>query len=202
MIRLAREAMDMTALSAAEASRARDGKGISAAYWRDVERGYGGRRGQRVPVRASARALAAMARVVGVMPAQLAEADREDAARVLKEALRRDAVTEPPAAAPAGPPQPPAGAAPASPRLALAAAVLEDELARSETEVWAETGLDPQRYAAYEGPVAGVTFAHPAEAALLGMELTPLGQRVRWIAEFRVVRARSRGAAPESRRAG
>jgi len=111
-------------------------------------------------------------------------------------------VTGPPAAAPAGPPQPPAGAAPASPRLALAAAVLEDELARSETEVWAETGLDPQRYAAYEGPVAGVTFAHPAEAALLGMELTPLGQRVRWIAEFRVVRARSRGAAPESRRAG
>ena len=93
VIRLAREAMDMTAQDAAEASRARDGKGVSAAYWRDVERGYGGRRGQRVPTRASARALAAMARVTGVAPAQLARAGREDAARVLEEILRRDTAT-------------------------------------------------------------------------------------------------------------
>src|SRR5580700_6542965 len=91
VIRLAREAMDMTAQDAAEASRARDGKGVSAAYWRDVERGYGGRRGQRVPTRASARALAAMARVVGVTPPELAAAGREDAARVLAEILRRAA---------------------------------------------------------------------------------------------------------------
>src|SRR5580693_4763055 len=96
VIRLAREAMDMTAQDAAEASRARDGKGVSAAYWRDVERGHGGRRGQRVPTRASARALAAMARVVGVVPAQLAEAGRGDAARVLEEILRREG--QPPAA--------------------------------------------------------------------------------------------------------
>lgn len=89
VIRLAREAMDMTAQAAAEASRAHDGKGVSAAYWRDVERGYGGRRGQRVPTRASARALAAMAGVVGVMPAQLTRAGREDAARVLEEIHRR-----------------------------------------------------------------------------------------------------------------
>ena len=67
VIRLAREAMDMTAQAAAEASRAHDGKGVSAAYWRDVERGYGGLRGQRVPTRASARALAAIAGVVGVI---------------------------------------------------------------------------------------------------------------------------------------
>jgi hypothetical protein len=86
----------MTAQDAAEASRARDGKGVSAAYWRDVERGHGGRRGQRVPTRASARALAAMARVVGVVPAQLAEAGRGDAARVLEEILRREG--QPPAA--------------------------------------------------------------------------------------------------------
>jgi hypothetical protein len=90
VIRLAREAMDMTAQDAAEASRARDGKGVSAAYWRDVERGHGGRRGRQVPTRASARALAAMARVVGVVPAQLAGAGREDAARVLAEILRRE----------------------------------------------------------------------------------------------------------------
>lgn len=90
VIRLAREAMDMTAQSAAEASRTHDGRGVSAAYWRDVERGAGGRRGERVPTRASARALAAMARVVGVTPAQLARAGRQDAARVLDEILRRE----------------------------------------------------------------------------------------------------------------
>src|SRR5260370_40987390 len=83
VIRLARKAMDITAERAAEASRARDGEGISASYWRDVERGHGGRRGKQVAVRASDRALAAMARVVGVVPGQLARAGREDAARVL-----------------------------------------------------------------------------------------------------------------------
>ena len=90
VIRLARLAADMTAEDAAQASRAHDGKGVSAAYWRDVERGRGGRRGQAVPVRASDRALAAMARVVGVTPAQLAGQGREDAARVLGEILRRE----------------------------------------------------------------------------------------------------------------
>ena len=90
VIRLAREAAGMTAQSAAEASRTQDGKGVSAAYWRDVERGTGGRRGERVPTRASARALAAMARVVSVTPAQLTGAGREDAARVLDEILRRE----------------------------------------------------------------------------------------------------------------
>jgi len=90
VIRLAREAADMTAQAAAETTRRHDAKGVSAAYWRDVERGYGGRRGQRVPTRASARALAAMARVVGVVPPQLAVAGREDAARVLEEIHRRE----------------------------------------------------------------------------------------------------------------
>ena len=46
-----------------------------------------------MPTRASARALAAMARVTGVAPAQLARAGREDAARVLEEILRRDTAT-------------------------------------------------------------------------------------------------------------
>ena len=68
VIRLARLALGMTAESAAAASRAHGSGGVSAAYWRDVERGQGGRRGQRVPTRASARALAAMARTVGVTP--------------------------------------------------------------------------------------------------------------------------------------
>ena len=101
VIRLARLAAGMTAESAAQASRARGG-GVSAAYWRDVERGRGGRRGRSVPTRASARALAAMARTVGVTPAELTAAGREDAARVLEEARRREgaAIPLPPAVAP------------------------------------------------------------------------------------------------------
>lgn len=88
VIKLARKAADLTALAAAEASRAHDQRGISVTYWRDVERGYGGRRGKRVTVRASDRALAVMARVVGVTPAQLTAAGRGDAALVLEKMLR------------------------------------------------------------------------------------------------------------------
>ena len=82
----------MTAEDAAAASKAHDpgGKGVSATYWRDIERGRGGRRGQQVSTRASDRILAAMARVVGVMPPQLTAAGREDGARVLEEILRRE----------------------------------------------------------------------------------------------------------------
>jgi len=93
VIRLARKAAGMTAEDAAAASKEHDaaGKGVSATYWRDVERGHGGRRGLRVQTRASDRILAAMARVVGVRPAQLTAAGREDAARVLEEIQRRPA---------------------------------------------------------------------------------------------------------------
>ena len=87
LIRTAREAAGMTAVQAAQATEG----GVSATYWRDVERGYGGRRGQRAPARASDRLLAAMAHVTGVTPDQLAGAKREAAARVLMEILRREA---------------------------------------------------------------------------------------------------------------
>jgi len=90
VIRLARNATGISAQSAAEATKAHSRKGVSATYWRDVERGYGGRRGERVPVRASDQALAAMARVVGVAPSQLTEAGREGAATVLREIQRRE----------------------------------------------------------------------------------------------------------------
>ena len=73
---------------------------ISPAYWRDVERGHGGRRGQRVPARAREGTLAQMAHAVGVTPAQLAGAGRGDAAQVLEEIQRRE------------PAQPPAGREP------------------------------------------------------------------------------------------
>ncbi len=86
LIRTAREAAGMTAAQAAAATEG----AVSATYWRDVERGYGGRRGKRAPARASARLLAIMAHITGVTPDQLAGAKREDAARVLTEILRRE----------------------------------------------------------------------------------------------------------------
>ena len=86
LIKTAREGGGMTA---AEAAR-RAGRAVSAGYWRDVERGWGYRRGERAAAKASARVLAAMARVTGVTPGQLDGVKREDAARVLREVLRRE----------------------------------------------------------------------------------------------------------------
>jgi transcriptional regulator with XRE-family HTH domain len=91
IIKLAREAAGMTIQAAAERSRALDpeGHGVSAVYWGNIERGTGGRRGRRVPARASAMKLALMAGTVGAEPGQLAGVGREDAARVLAEMRRK-----------------------------------------------------------------------------------------------------------------
>jgi hypothetical protein len=89
VIRLARKAAGLTAESAARATKEGGRKGIGATYWRDVERGHGWRRGERVTARAADETLAVMALVVGATPPQLTEAGREDAARVLEEMLRR-----------------------------------------------------------------------------------------------------------------
>ena len=159
VIRLAREAMDMTAQSAAEASRAHDGKGVSAAYWRDVERGYGGRRGQRVTTRASARALAAMARVVGIVPPQLAAADREDAARVLEEILRRE---QAPAVIPESPRETP------DPDDDVTGAVVAALFGLKERAIWAQVR---RRLAAT--PAGTALFADPGQAAAWPPESGP-----------------------------
>lgn len=90
VIRLARKAAGLTAEAAALASKERGRKGVGATYWRDVEKGTGGRRGVRVRVRASDEALADMALAVGVEAAQLADAGREGAAELLREIQRRD----------------------------------------------------------------------------------------------------------------
>ena len=184
VIRLAREAMDMTAQRAAEASRAHDGRGVSAAYWRDVERGYGGRRGQRVPTRASARALAAMARVVGVVPPQLAAAGREDAARVLEEILRRE---QPAPVTSAGGITLPALAATGDAtedaddvtRAVIIAAIGPTAV----RQVWAEVHRHP------EGTPAHEIFRDPIEVALFERDAPEL-QRIRWIAALRSVDTR------------
>jgi hypothetical protein len=125
VIRTAREAAGMAMSQAAAAT---DGA-VSATYWRDVERGYGGRRGKRAPARASARTLAAMAHAVGALPGQLAAARREDAARVLTEILRREGA---PAASvsPLRPPAPLPAAVPANAE--VADRILADLLSRYE----------------------------------------------------------------------
>jgi hypothetical protein len=92
LIRLAREALGMKASAAARrmAETCPPDAAITAGYWRDIERGAGGRRGQRVTVRASDSTLAHMAVVVGVTPERLEKAGREKAAAILREIHSRD----------------------------------------------------------------------------------------------------------------
>ncbi|HEX3957764.1 MAG TPA: hypothetical protein VHZ03_14195 [Trebonia sp.] len=89
----------MTAEAAARVSKERGRRGVGVTYWRNVEKGTGGRRSERVTVRASDEALADMALVVGVEPGQLADAGREGAAQLLAEIQRREGLNQP--AAPA-----------------------------------------------------------------------------------------------------
>jgi hypothetical protein len=106
VIKLTRMAARLTVAEATARIRAAGGQ-ISDTYWRDIERGHGGRRGVRVQARASDGLLAQMAAAVGVTPDQLREAardhpDGEDrartvrkAARVLEEILRREQPASP-----------------------------------------------------------------------------------------------------------
>ena len=106
LIKLARMAARLGVDDAVAKVRAAGGQ-VSPAYWRDIERGHGGRRGRRVPTRASEGLLAQMAHAVGVTPDQLAGAGRSDAAQVLDEILRRDggSLTPEPEPAPADRPE-------------------------------------------------------------------------------------------------
>jgi len=90
VIKTAREAAGMTIQAASDRSRRLDpqGNGVSPVYWGNIERGEGGRRGQRVTARASDMKLALMARTVGVTPEQLTWAARGGAAHVLRVILR------------------------------------------------------------------------------------------------------------------
>lgn len=64
--------------------------GMSPTRWTQIETGHETRRGKQAPAFAPDGRLAAMARVVGVTPQELAEAGRKDAAGVLDEMLRRE----------------------------------------------------------------------------------------------------------------
>ena len=107
LIKRARMAARLGVDDAVARVRAAGGQ-VSPAYWRDIERGHGGRRGQRVPTRASEGLLAQMAHAVGVSPDELAGARRSDAARVLEEIQRREPAA-PAQSAPAPPREPLAG---------------------------------------------------------------------------------------------
>ncbi|WP_174545662.1 helix-turn-helix domain-containing protein [Nocardiopsis dassonvillei] len=80
---LIRSALTRAGLSARKAA---DEAGISEGRWRQIVSGYQVvAKGTYIPVRGPAETIASMARVVGVTPEQLIQADREDAAKVLTE---------------------------------------------------------------------------------------------------------------------
>ncbi len=102
--RLIHDAADRLDLSIREAAKR---AGISYGRWRQITTGYQNvSPGSYAAVHAPAKTLAKMARVVGVTPAQLTEAGRDDAAAVLAELLR----AEPAAPAPEPPAEPGADA--------------------------------------------------------------------------------------------
>jgi hypothetical protein len=135
VIRLARKATGMTAAAAARASKEGGRKGIGEIHWRNVERGWGGRRSKRVRIRASDEALADMALVVGVEPDQLAAAGREGAAKLLAEILRREGISRPARPAP--------GPEPGTDWIPILQAD-EAEIGPWEAQVWKEIALAPR----------------------------------------------------------
>ena len=90
--------------------RSRKRAGISYGRWRQIVMGYQNiSPGVYAAVHAPAKTVAKMARVVGVTPAQLTEAGREDAAAILADLLREHALAGP-ASAPETPAEPGADA--------------------------------------------------------------------------------------------
>lgn len=88
LIRLARQARGLSPEAAAKMTAIR----LGGSRWREIEKGYKG--AERRTVRPPALTLAHMAHVVGVSPERLHEADRTDAAEILREILRQEAEAE------------------------------------------------------------------------------------------------------------
>ena len=85
LIRIAREAMAISAETAAERTPIR----LQGSRWRHIERGWERTRPELKTVHAPARTLAQMARTVGITPERLTEAGRDDAAKILREIQRQ-----------------------------------------------------------------------------------------------------------------
>ena len=97
LLKLARLRRNSTSITEAAALA-----GVSVSLWRQVEAGYSTpAAGVRVPKIAPADTLAVMSRPLGIIPAELAKAGREDAAAILAE------LTQPEPAAPEPPLEPP-----------------------------------------------------------------------------------------------
>jgi hypothetical protein len=142
--RLIADAADHLDLSIREAAKR---AGISYGRWRQIVMGYQNvSPGSFAPVHAPAKTLAKMARVVGVTPAQLTEAGREDAAEALA------GLQQPLAAAPEPPSEPaePAGVSTAVIRAAVPATV---------RQIWTRV-----RSELAATPAGRTLFADPAQA--------------------------------------
>lgn len=175
VIKLARKAAGMTAESAALATKERGRKGVGATYWRDVERGSGGRRGERVSVRASDEALADMALVVGVEPDQLAGAGRKGAAQLLVEIQRREGLRQPTV--------PAAGPGSRTDWIPVLQAD-EAEIGSWEAQVWKEIALAPRG----RDSAGAEIFARDFEIAAWDTpRLRSPEERVRLIAKLRMI---------------
>jgi len=167
-------------LSVADAARL---AGVSPSLWRQVEAGYSTpASGVRVPKVAPPGTLAIMARPLGITPADLAGAQRADAAAVLADLLCE--APEPVAATGSLTLQPPAITADAEDAEAVASAGIIALLRPHERRVWEQIHAHP------EGTPAEVIFDDPMERALWRRTLAPEDQRVREIAAWRSVQVR------------
>jgi hypothetical protein len=180
--------------------------GISAEQWGYVERGYiPTRRGeQQRPFTPTAVNLAKMAASVGVTPRQLSEIGRADAAAILEDIPRKEALAPaaPPSYEAAPLPFAPAPAAP-SPDAGTTATLIR----AFEAAVWAEVdraatslGVAPAKLRTGEADVpASEVFTDDLERMVWGLDYQRPAQRVAEVAALRAVRAQAAGNSGSAR---
>ena len=176
--KLIADAADRLDLSIREAAKR---AGISYGRWRQITTGYQNvSPGSFAPVRAPAKTLARMARVVGLVPSQLTAAGRDDAAVILADLQRPAADTATATdSATATDVTDYADDADDVTRAVVVAAIGPTAV----RQVWAEVHSHP------EGTPASAIFADPIEVALFERDAPEL-QRIRWIAALRSVDTR------------
>jgi len=138
--------------------------GLSYGRWRQITKGFQNMSpGVYAPVRdAPAKTIAKMARAVGVTPAQLAEAGREDAAVILARFQQPEPVTPESAFKPAAD-------APADPADDVTGAVVAALFGPVERRIWASI-----RRHLESTPVGAELLADPAQAAIWPPDSAPI----------------------------
>ena len=145
--RLIHDAANRLDLSIREAAKR---AGISYGRWRQIVMGYQNiSPGVYGAVHAPAKTVAKMAKVVGVTPAELTKAGREDAAAILAERLRPEPAPESSRETAAEDPD----------ADAMESAVIVAATPRKEREIWAEI-----RHALQNTPAGAELLADPAQA--------------------------------------